>query len=534
MVRSRQITQKLSFWLALIGYDPHDKSLSHRIYLIYASLFWSLWAFMMLSLAANATAAMLTATGNGPANQSAVQISLFMFVIWSVYQLWEVSHRSPFVFSEEDAYLVCQSPIKRSVVALGWFVGDWFEQALPFWAIGVIFGFALAESQLEGKFMFPGFLRYATAGFRAWSVILPLHLGVLASLWGLGALRLQGNRELHWLPRMVLIGTILALSGLVWSIKVPMLIEMSAPVWQIILWPLHYPLQAAFFIHPWVNGMVVALGVAIAGLLVLTLTSENLNLSRAAQESTQREKLHTALRYGMVGLVRELRQRDRLGFGRDPTRLPARPGLSMLPWKDILQSRHEKALEGIWNWLILLGVSLGILLAPDFGSRLLLFVYWLFVVGQQTTSRLRADLTNWWMLRSLPFQAESIILAELAIPWVLTVSVGWLAIALGGVGLGTSRLTVALLIPLVCLILSLMSAYDVLRQSNAETLLNGTVPGISALSILGGTLCLAIPAGIMWWLSQYRWIGILLSIAASLLLAYGVWYMAGRKYRSII
>jgi hypothetical protein len=35
MVRSRQIARKLAWWLALIGYDPHDHSLSHRIYLVY-------------------------------------------------------------------------------------------------------------------------------------------------------------------------------------------------------------------------------------------------------------------------------------------------------------------------------------------------------------------------------------------------------------------------------------------------------------------------------------------------------------------
>ena len=533
MVRSRQIAEKLSFWLTLIGYDPHDHSLSHRIYLIYAAVFMSLWAFAVLSLAASATAGMLTVLGIGSVNQAAAQISLLIFVIWSAYQLWQVSRRSPFVFSEEDAYLICQTPVKRSIVAISWFVGDWFAQALPFWAIGATFGFALVESQLAGKVIFADFFLYVTSGLRALSVFFPLHLGLLALLWALGSLRLHGNREWRWLPRLALIVILLIVGSLVWSIKVPELVKLSAPVWQAIFWPLSYPLQAAFSIHPWINGVIVAFGMAIVGLVALAIASENLNLSRAAQESTQREKLQTAQRYGMVDLVREMKQRDRLGIGRDPTRLPARSGPWVLPWKDILQSRYEIGLGGIWSWLTLLAISLGLFLAPDLGSRILMFSFWVINVGQRTTSRLRADLKNWWMLRMLPFHAERLLFGELTIPWALTVSIGWLAIIFGGDGLGASRLSVALLIPPACMILSLISAYDVLRQSNTGMLLNGNVPGISWLAILGGMLCLAIPAGIIWLLIQFRWIGMLLAFATSLMLAYGTWRMAAKKYRSI-
>jgi len=533
MVRSRQVAQKLSFWLTLIGYDPHDHSLKHRIYLIYASVFMSIWAFAMLTLAAGGTATMLTALGTGSVNQIATQISLLIFGIWFIYQLWQVSRRSPFIFSEEDAYLICQTPVKRNIVALNWFLGDWFSQAWPFWAIGVIFGFALVEPQLGGKISSSDVFQYVISGFRALSVFFPLQVGLLALLWALGAMRLQGNREWHWLPRLVLIGILLVVICLLGSMSFPELLKLFAPVWHAVLSPMDYPLQAAFSIHPWVNGLLVALGIAVVGLAALAIASKDLNLSRAAQESTQRERLATAQRYGMVDLVREIKQRNRLGIGRAPTRLPARPGPWVLLWKDILQSRYQIGSGGIWNWLILLAISLGVLLAPDFGSRILMFFYWLIAVDQRMTSRLRADLANWWTLRSLPFHAESLLLGELAIPWGLTVSIGWLALIFGGHGLGASRLTVALLIPPVCMILGLISAYDVLRQSNTGMLLNGNVPGISWLAILGGMLCLALPAGITWLLSQFRWISIVLAFATSLVLAYGAWRVAARKYCSI-
>lgn len=533
MVRSRQIAQKLSFWLTLIGYNPRDHSLSHRIYLVYATIFMSLWGFAMLSLAAGAAATILTVPGTRSASQVAAQVSLFILVIWFLFQLWQVSRRSPFVFSEEDAYLICQTPVRRSFVALSWFLGDWFTQALPFWALGVTFGFAMVESQLGGNVAFSDLFQYIASGLRALSVFFPLHLGLLALLWTLGALRLRGNREWRWLPRLVLIAIFLLVSILTWGIVKPEFAALVAPPGQAIVWPLQYSLQAAFSLHAWTSGMVLALGIAVLGLVALAIAGEGLNLSRAAQESTQREKLQTAQRYGMVDLAREIKRRDRLGIGRSPARLRSRPGLWVLLWKDILQSRYEIGFGEVRNWLVLLGISSGLLLAPDFGSRLFLLAFWIFALGQRTTSRLRADLANWWMLRSLPFSSERLLLTELANPWSLAVGIGWLGILFVGAGLGTLRLTAALLLPPVCLMLSLVAAYDILRQSRAEMLLNGNAPGISALTIVGGAVCLFIPAGMILWLNHLPWIGAFLAVVVSLLLAYGLWRMAAKKYRSI-
>jgi len=533
MVRSRQIAQNLSFWLIVIGYNPRDRSLSHRIYLVYASIFMSLWGFSMLLMAAGAAATVLTLAGTGSPSQAATQISLLILVIWFLYQLWQVSRRSPFVFSEEDAYLICQTPARRSFVAISWFLGDWFPRALPFWALGVTFGFAMVETRLGGNVELSDFFPYIASGLHALSVFFPLHLGLLAILWALGALRLQGNREWHWMPRLTLIVIILAIASLISGIIKPEFAGLIAPVERVILWPLRYSLQAAFSLYAWTSGMMLASGIAVLGLAALAITGEALNLSRAAQESTRREKLQTAQRYGMTDLVREMKQRDRMGIGRSPTRLPARPGLWVLPWKDLLQSRYGIGLGQFWNWLVLLGISIGLLLAPDFGSGLFVLAFWIIAVAQRTTSRMRADLANWWILRSLPFSAERLLLTELAFPWSLVVGIGWLGILFGGAGLGSFRSIAVLLIPPVCMIFSLVAAYDILRQSKVEMLLNGNAPGISALTVVGGILCLFIPAGMILTLNQLPWIGAFLATLMSLLTAYGLWHMAANKYRSI-
>jgi len=512
MVRSRQIAQKLPFRLTLIGYAPRDRSLSHRIYLIYATIFMSLWRFTMLLLAAGAAATMLTVPRIGSANQAAAQLRLLILVIWFLFQLWQVSRRSPFVFSEEDAYLICQTPVRRSFVAISWFVGDWFPQALPFWALGMTFGFTMVEARLGGNGAFSDLFLHIASGLRALSAFFPLHMGLLAALWTLGALRLQGDREWRWVPRLALILILLVIGSLILGAISPEFAALVAPFGGTILWPFRYSLQPAFSLHAWTNGMVLAFGIAIPGLASLAIAGEGLNLSRAAQESTQREKLQSAQRYGMADLAREIKQRDRLGIGREPTPLPARTGLWVLPWKDVLQSRYGIGFGEIRNWLVLLGISLGLLLAPDLGSRLFLLAIWIFALGQRATARLRADLANWWMLRSLPFPAERLLLTELAIPW---------------------SLTAALLLPTVCLILSLVAVYDILRQSKAEMFLNGNVPGISALTIVGGAVCIFIPAGMILWLNQLPWLGVFLAIIVSLLIAYGLWQLAAKKFRSI-
>ncbi len=229
----------------------------------------------------------------------------------------------------------------------------------------------------------------------------------------------------------------------------------------------------------------------------------------------------------MAGLAREIKQRDRLGIGRARTRLPARPGSWVLPWKDLLQSRYALGLAEVWNWLVLLGISTSLLLAPDFGSRILLAAFWVFALSQRVTSRLRADLANWWMLRSLPFSPETLLRAELVLPWGLVVALSWLAILLGGAGLGPFRLALAALVPPVCMLISLIAAYDILRQAESGMLLNENPPGISALAVLAGVACLALLTAITWWA------GVFLAFTLCLLLAYGLWKLAANTYRSM-
>jgi hypothetical protein len=497
MVRSRQIARKLNFWLALIGYNPRDHSFSHRLYLIYATIFMSGWGFAVLSLFAGAADNLLIMLGFTPMNQAAAALSTLALVIWALFLLWQVTRRSPFVFSENDAYLICQTPAPRSAVALFWFLGDWFEVAALFWAGAVTLGFALAENQLNHKVSLLDFPLIMGFGLRALVIFGLLQLGVMALLWALGGTRLQHARTLPWLFPLGLLAILAVGSGLLFSISRLGLAGITVSFWRVLLWPLIYPAQAAFGAASFSTGLLVALLLSCVGLLALAGVGSGLNLSRAAQETTFREKVETARRYGQTELAREINLRGRLGEGRAPTRLPGRAGPWMLLWKDMLQSSRSLSLEDVWAWLVLFGASSGVGLAPDIGSRGLAMCIWAVLTGPRVTARLQKDLAYWSLLRLLPFSSQNLLLAEMVVPWVMVVSTGWVSLILTGAGLGSWRIAAAILLPGLCAAAAFAAAFDLARQARSDMLLNGSAPGISAVGGLLILACLALPAGML-------------------------------------
>jgi hypothetical protein len=498
MVRSRQIARKLVFWLALIGYNPRDHSFSHRLYLIYATIFMSGWGFAMLSLFAGAADNLLMRLGFTPVSQAAAALSTLILTIWALFLLWQVTRRSPFIFSENDAYLICQTPVPGSAVALLWFLGDWFEVAAPFWAGAVTLGFAMAEYQLNHNVSFQDFPLIVAFGLRALVIFGLLQLGVMALLWAIGGTRLQRARTLPWLPPLSLVAILVIGVGLLFAISRLGLAGLTRSFWLVLLWPLIYPAQAAFGAASFPTGLLVALLMASVGLLTLAWVGSGLNLSRAAQETTFREKVETARRYGQTERAREINLRGRLGEGRAPTRLPRRAGLGMLLWKDLLQSSRSLGLEDAWAWLVLFGASMGVCLAPDIGSRGLAVCIWAVLIGPRVTARLQKDLAYWSLLRLLPFSTQHLLLAEMVGPWVAVVLLGWVSLILSGAGLGSWRLAAAILLPGLSAAAAFAAAYDVVRQARSDMLLNGSAPGVSAVGGLLTLVCLALPAGMLY------------------------------------
>jgi hypothetical protein len=113
LVRSRQMITRFRFWLILSGYNPRDHSVTHKIYLVYASIFWSIWIFAVLALAANGMAGILQSLSPGHPVDTAVLLEAISLFGWALYSAYSAARRSPIVFSEDDAYLICQTPVDR-------------------------------------------------------------------------------------------------------------------------------------------------------------------------------------------------------------------------------------------------------------------------------------------------------------------------------------------------------------------------------------------------------------------------------------
>jgi hypothetical protein len=278
----------MRFWTATVGYDPRDRSLSHRIYLIYVIIFFSLWGFVMLALIADQLAGILSRFKGFSPIQAAIILTTVILLAEVLLRSYRYARRSPFIFSEEDAALICQTPVDRRQVALAWLFGDWIPAGLPYWAGAITLSFTCQQMAAPTGMIWADLPIYLLTGLRAASIVLPLHLAVMTSTYGFGALRLRGEKDLTYL-RIVPIGIGACL--LLLAKFVPASLD-------ILLWPVQYPLEAGFGTTIWMAGFVLAVFLATLSLLVLYLVSLKLNLSRASQESNFRSEFQQA---GLVG-----------------------------------------------------------------------------------------------------------------------------------------------------------------------------------------------------------------------------------------
>ena len=232
-----------------------------------------------------------------------------------------------------------------------------------------------------------------------------------------------------------------------------------------------------------------------------------------------------------------MRQREQLGTGRPPSRLPARPGLEVLPWKDAVQSSQILDWGQVAGWLEVFGAALAAALLPAWEGRALAAILWAIFLGQTATRRFRDDLAHWSLLRQLPMDSGKVILADLGLSWALGLAATWLALAPGLSGLGLAGLALFCLAPVMTAAVVLAAAYDVLHQSTVSALMAGNAPTVTGRGALLGLVFAGVPLGLLYWLGLQPGIGIglnlVLVLVAGVLLALVAWMMASSAYADI-
>ncbi len=153
---------------------------------------------------------------------------------------------------------------------------DWLGTAPIFLAAGIVLAFAIKDASLAGTVRVEDLPAYLLAGMRTIAIVLPLQLGLQAGTWGLGALRIARNGprrgEMQFRLPVILAGMALFTS-------------IFASIWRtVFLFPLAYPLQAAFLagepLSTWLFQAGAALATAGLGLLLLLATAGKIHLGR--------------------------------------------------------------------------------------------------------------------------------------------------------------------------------------------------------------------------------------------------------------
>lgn len=510
VARWQEVAPRLQFWLLLGGYDVRDRSRADIFYVPYLIAFWSVWAFAMFTALSGAVAGLLKALDAATPALAAVQLYFWALLLWAIISLYQATRRSPFVFSAADAALLCQTPVDRRAVALLWFMSDWPRQFLPFAAGGLALGFALFEATYPVEGIDPvTVIGYTGHGLRALGIVLPLHVLILALIWSAGALCLHGRESrplLRWLPIVVvLIMGLALLSG--W--------------WRAAAWPL----MAAFGFSAWLPAFLALVIGSLAALALLLSAARALSLSRAAQETSHLHSERYLAHVGAREAAAQLRQARQLGAQSQATRLPARPGLWAIVWKELVRSLRGWR-QGLWSWLGVVALSIGLVVAPDWGSRLVTVVFWVQLVARRATATLRDDLTHWWLWRQQPFPAWQLVGGALAPPAALLVLLALLAGVIG------ARLPFAVdsswapLLPLLGVQVALVATWDLLGEIRPDRLLSGEAPKTTVAGLFLALLLAGMELGAVWAvarLARSPWpgvvAGLLLSLVLSVLLA---------------
>jgi hypothetical protein len=529
MVRSRQMASQIRFWTALVGYDPRDRSIGQNIYLVYLAVFFSLWGFAVLALLADLGAGVLVLfRGISPATTATMIIAIVLLVD-AFLKGYRSTKRSPFLFSDEDAGLICQTPVDRRQVAFAWMVTDWLTVVWQFVALAVVLSFANIQLTEPGGVQWAHIPQYWLEGMRVASIVLPIHLGFTSIDYALGALRLRGDQE-NSLIRFIPAGLALILLSL---------IAVYPSGFQAYLWPVWFPVSAALGEASWLAGWFVAALWALSGLCLLYGCSSRLNLSRAAQESHTRWIYQQVSWLGDAHLARQMRRREKLGSGHLPSRLPGWPGAWSLVWKDWVTNQRAPSFRHLYIWLGIFFASLGLMLPLGSGVHLNAFVIWSVLVSQRGIERLRGDLGLWMITRQLPIRTAELIVLEVAQPLLSTVFISWLA---GGVSawLGyTPDPTVFLFIPVASLCIVLSAVFDVLRRCRSADLLAGNAADLGAGGLLMGMIFAGVPMLLFSWAASHfdmGWIPWLIGLAGlgfGSAIAYGVWRLTLYQYQRI-
>jgi hypothetical protein len=218
---------------------------------------------------------------------------------------------------------------------------------------------------------------------------------------------------------------------------------------------------------------------------------------------------------------------------------PAHAGVWALIWKDLIQTRRGFDIRSLISWLALFGAGIGMLIAPDWGTRVWVLIVWILLAGQVCSKRLSSDMKLWVVFHQLPFSSKQALLSEIASSVVGAILLEIFAFGICSVLNMHPSLPVAILAPGIILISALAAIFDILRQSKTEALLAGHSAEMGAVGLTIGFLLAGLPLAIVLGITDWgiggipHWFISLPGLAISLGIAYGMWQLDASQFNKI-
>lgn len=527
-IRGRRLADQFAFFLAIVGYDPDEKTWDSWFYLIYLFVFFGFIGFGILAYFSDLVARPLSTLPPADPHTAAVAVSTLVFLIWTLWKLYRFGRTSPLVFSENDTHILCQSPIDRRAVVYPWLFADWVLPMVLWASAAAILAFSVEDMLVDQSGSFE-FGPYLVAGVRAVTIIVPLQFSLLTLTWIFGLLRVQRDQNRPMLAWVAPIAAFLFFIGFVIGSS-SIWLQLLSPQLQFILAPFAIPLRAAFGELPWGVGMSVTLGLCALSIVGLYVVSRHINLGRCAQETQLVSNQRAAIQMGDFSYGRRARAARQTGDGQPRfSKLPAGKGVWALLWKDSLQSVRAFTWNAALQWAGIFFLVAGMIFVPNVLATGILFIVLAQIFSRRATARLRDNLQNWWLWRQLPISAEKSLAVSTLTPWILGILVAALPLLLAVVLVPFIPLPWLALIPTTVLCMVISAEYALLRRARPEQLINGIIPeptDFAAFLAFIITFAALLPGLILWQTGLTVAMAVLVTINLQFGLTYIVWTRA--------
>lgn len=528
-LRSRQEQQEIVFWLSW-AYDTKDKSLSNRLYLLYLIIFFSIWWFIVLVFFAERGASIFKLLAPENPIKAALALEIFIILSWWIIASLKAIWRSPVVFSEEDAYLICQMPLKPRNIVLRWLLMPWIKNLLPIVLISITIGFSLAESIfMPMEFSLEMFVNYLLYGFRFLLVITPIHLALFILTWAIGIWCLNNDRRIPFVISSLIISILISLilaAVMLSSFNVTVFLPIQTFINGILNIFLD-GLGGNEFIRAGLSGWIFAL----MSFVILGKVSTNFSPSRSAQETQFDAAVKSLMRYGFVSQAKEMKEKRRLRSRVKKFWQPSWESGGAMLWKDILQSLRINRLQKIFRLFSIFSLMLSFVFIQDFKARLPILAIWTIQVGKLTSERVRNDLSRWTIIQQLPLSHKNWFFYNILFSCSLVLLSSLGGMILGSIFIRSLPLTEIFLLPGMIAISTGIWVFTIARRAKSSLLIRGQVPQISEFGRIGAIICVCLP--FFFTLIFPGIVGGFLSILSSILLGWAAIWLAVDACRNI-